>query len=130
MDMGVIVFLQEFMSVLGEHDGQLDGWVCMTEMLEIAEELLEKKVMDLIWGSLSVRHLATNIPAVRANDSPSYVLDLLPKPYEPHHIILSPFLITTPAPILFFPLHKPSVAITRTSLLLSASFVLCFTSSS
>ena len=105
----------------------------MRGMLEIAKELSEKKVMDLIRGLSSARSLAIDIPAVRANDSPLYVLDLLPRPNEPHHNILSPFLITTPASVLFLPLtflHKPSVAITRTSLLLSASLVLCFTSSS
>ena len=37
-----------------------DGWVCMREMLEIAEELLEKKVMDLIWGlSFTIIHVGS-----------------------------------------------------------------------
>ena len=36
-----------------------DGWVCVREMLEIAEELSEKKAMDLIWGSSFARRLAT-----------------------------------------------------------------------
>ena len=46
-----------------------DGWVCMREILEIAEELSEKKAMDLIWGLSFVKRLATDIPAVRAKDS-------------------------------------------------------------
>ena len=50
-----------------------DGWVCMREMLEIAEELLEKKAMDLIWGALFAKCLATDIPTARVKDSPSYV---------------------------------------------------------
>ena len=36
-----------------------DGWVCVREMLEIAEELSEKKAMDLIWGSSFTRRLVT-----------------------------------------------------------------------
>ena len=49
-----------------------DGWVCVREMLATAEELSEKKAMDLIWGSSSMQHLATDIPAARVKDSPSY----------------------------------------------------------
>ena len=47
-------------------------------------------------------------------------------------IVLSPFLMTTPAHVLFFLLTflcEPSVAITNISSLLSTSFILCFTPS-
>ena len=64
-------------------------------MLEIAEELLEKKAMDLIWGLSFTNHLAAAIPAVRAKDSPLYVLDLLPRPHAPRHTTFVPFLMTT-----------------------------------
>ena len=37
--------------------------MCVREMLEITEELLEKKVMNLIWGLSFTRHLATDIPS-------------------------------------------------------------------
>ena len=37
-----------------------DGWVCMREMLEITEELSEKKAMDLIQGSSFTKYLATD----------------------------------------------------------------------
>ena len=110
-----------------------DGWVCMREMLEIAEELLEKKAMDLIWGSLSAKHLATDIPAVKVKDSPLYVLDLLLRPHEPHQTTFVPFLMTMPAPVLFFPLTflcEPSIAITNTSSLFATSTVLSLTFSS
>ena len=110
-----------------------DGWVCMREMLEITEELSEKKAMDLIWGLSFTKHLATDIPTARVKDLPSYVLDLLPRPHEPHHTMFAPFLMTTPAPVLFFPLTflcEPSIAITNTFLLFSASPILIFTLSS
>ena len=55
--------------------------------MEIAEELSEKKAMDLIWGSLFAKCLAAAIPAVRAKDSPLYVLDLLPRPHVPHEVL-------------------------------------------
>ena len=99
----------------------------MREMLEIAEEPSEKKAMDLIWGSSFAKRLATDIPAARAKDSPSYVLDLLPRPHAPRHTTFVPFLMTTPAPVLFFPLtflREPSVAITNTSSLFAASTIL------
>ena len=104
-------------------------------MLEIAEELSEKNVMDLIWGSSFTKCLAAAIPAARAKDSPSYVLDLLPRPHAPHHTTFVPFLMTTPAPVLFFPLtflHEPSMAITNTSSLFATSVILSlmFSSSS
>ena len=60
------------------------------------------------------------------------MLGLLLRPQEPRQIVLFPFLITTPAPVLFLPLtflHDPSVAITRTSSSLSALLILCFASS-
>ena len=110
-----------------------DGWVCVREMLEITEELLEKKAMDLIWGSSFTKHLATDIPAARVKDSPLYVLDLLPRPHEPCHTMFVPFLMTSPAPVLFFPLtflHRLSIAITNTSSLFAASTILSFTLSS
>ena len=102
----------------------------MREMLEIAEELLEKKAMDLIWGSSFAKCLATDIPAARAKDSLSYVLDLLLRHHEPCHTTFVPFLMTTPAPVLFFPLtflRKPSIAITNTSSLFATSTILNFT---
>ena len=106
-----------------------DGWVCVREMLKIAEELSEKKVMDLIWRSSFARRLATDIPAARAKDSPSYMLDLLLRPHELCHTTFVPFLMTTPAPVLFFPLpflHKLSIAITNTSSLFATSTILSF----
>ena len=110
-----------------------DGWVWVRDMLETAEELLEKKAMDLIQKSSFTKCLATDIPAARVKDSLSYMLDLLLRPHEPCHMMFTPFLITMPAPVLFFPLtflHEPSVAITNTSSLFSASPILSFTLSS
>ena len=131
MCMWELLFLSRNSSVCLEKSMEScwDGWVCVREMLEIAEELLEKKAVDLIWGSSFAKCLATDIPAARAKDSLSYVLDLLLRHHEPRHTTFVPFLMTTPAPVLFFPLtflHEPSIAITNTSSLFATSTILSF----
>ena len=45
--------------------------MCVHAMLAMADELSEKKVMDLISGSVLARWFAMDIPAERVNDSPS-----------------------------------------------------------
>ena len=110
-----------------------DGWVWVREILDIAEELSERKTMDLMRGSSSAKRLATNIPAARVKDTPSYVFHLLPRPHEPHQTTFTPFLMTMPAPVLFFHLtflRELSVAITSTPSFLSASSILRFVLSS
>ena len=44
--------------------------VCVWEILEIANELLVKKAIEVMDRSLDARWLAIDIPAVMANNSP------------------------------------------------------------